>query len=180
MLRQAASAFFTGRYYKPLAEAEKRDFLLTLQQSPRPDPYVYSVAQFQLAYALLQHGKLETDGTEAETLLRESGFWGLGEHGWKTDPRALELGARSLFILAELQERRGEIALAEQTLRYRCEMCDVFFGQSGPTTQAATAEYRNFLSRHGPLGAAVVVDDDHPTVDFEFEGRQVGRHFLRT
>jgi hypothetical protein len=179
-LRQAASLFFPGRYYKPLAELEKRDFLLTLQQSLRPDPYVYSLAQFQLAFALLQHGKLETDGTEAETLLRESGFWGLGEHGWKTDPEAPVLGARSLFILAELQERRGEIALAEETLRYRCEKCDVFFGQSGPTTQAAIAEYRNFLSRHGPLGAAVVVDDDHPTVDFEFEGRQVGRHFIQT
>jgi hypothetical protein len=67
------------------------------------------------------------------------------------------LGARSLLLLSEFQELRGNFLLAEQILRDRCERCMVDFGPEDLVTQAAIADYNISTIRHGMLKAAVPV-----------------------
>ena len=77
--------------------------------------------------------------------------------------RPAVLGARSLLLLSEFQELRGDIMLAEETLRYRCARCTVDFGSEDLVTQAAMADFEISKLRHGMPGQAVPVRD-HPAV----------------
>jgi len=140
---------FSSRGNWSLAETQLRAFLFELRQPSDPDPYVYFRAQYKLARALMQQGRLSIHGVEAEQLLQETSRWGFGDPRYKVEPRAADLGADSLRHLASLQEHRGVIMQAEETLWYNCEMCTTCFGREHVATLIAIAGYEDFLLRYG-------------------------------
>jgi hypothetical protein len=83
-------------------------------------------------------------------------------------PRAPYLGAESLRLLAWLQEHRGAILEAEETLRYNCEMCVTCTGREHVATLTAIANYEDFLLRYGKVRAAMSVHN-HAGVNLEDE-----------
>jgi len=158
---------FSSRGNWSLAETQLRAFLSKLRQSSDPHPYLYFLAQNQLAWVLMEQGSF-IHSAEVEQLLQESSRWAFGDPKYMVEPRAPALGTESLRPLAWLQERRGAILQAEETLRYNCEMCTTCFGREYVATLIAIADYEGFLLRYGKVGAAMSVRD-HAGVNLEDE-----------
>lgn len=148
---------FFGRNRLSLAETQLRDFLCKPQRASDYDPFVHFLTQYHLAWVLQQQGKLEEHGEEAERLAQESASWCYGEGKFRFGQLPAVLGARSLLLLSEFQDLRGNFLLAEQILRDRCERCMVDFGSEDLVTQAAITDYNISIMRHGMLRAAVPV-----------------------
>jgi hypothetical protein len=146
---------FFGRNRLSLAETQLREFLCKPQRASDYDPFVHFLTQYHLAWVLQQRGKLQEHGAEAERLAQESASWCCGEGKSGFGRRPTVLGARSLLLLSELQELRGNIVLAEQILRDRCERCMVDFGSEDLVTQAAMADYSISTMRHDMLRAVM-------------------------
>jgi len=163
------SAFISSRDNWSLAETQVRAFLFKLRQQPSDsDPYVYFRTRYQLARVLILQGRLSIHGAEAEQLLQESSRWAFGDPRYTVELRAPVLGMESLRLLSWLQEHRGAILQAEETLRYNCEMCTTCFGREHVATLTAIAEYEDFLLHYGKVGAAMSVHD-HASVNLEDE-----------
>jgi hypothetical protein len=167
-LQLSAFTRFSNRGNWSLAETQLRAFLFKLPQSSDPDLYVYFGAQYQLAKVLMLQGRLSVHSTEAEQILQECSQFAFGDPRYMVEPRARHLGAKSLQLLAWLQERRGAILQAEEIFRYNCEMCTSCFGRESVVTLTAIADYEDFLLRYGKVGAAMPVRD-HAGVNLEDE-----------
>ena len=145
---------FFGRNRLFLAETQLRNFLFQSQQAPDHDPYIHFLTQYHLAWVLEQQGKLKSHGSEAERLARECVSWCYGEHNPMRGPLPAVLGARSLLLLSELQDLRGDFSQAEQTLQCRVKQCTADLGSEDLVTQAAAADYEISVLRHGMLQIA--------------------------
>jgi hypothetical protein len=146
-LQLSAFTRFSSRGNWSLAETQLRAFLFKLRQPSDLDPYVYFRAQYQLARVLMLRGRLSVHSTEVEQMLQECSRFAFGDP--MVEPRAPHLGAESLRLLAWLQERRGAILQAGETLGYNCEMCTTYLGREHVITLAGVAEYEDFLLRYG-------------------------------
>jgi hypothetical protein len=140
---------FSGRNNMSFAETQLRDFLFKLWQSSDPDPLVHFRAQYNLARVLAKQVRLGIYDAEAERLALESARWAFGDPRDMLEPREPSLGADSLRLLAWLQESRGAILLAEETLRYNYERCITCFGREHPVTQIVITQYEALLVHYG-------------------------------
>jgi hypothetical protein len=167
-LQLGAFTRLSNRGNWPLAETQLRAFLSKLQQPSDSDPYFSFRAQYQLARVLMLQGKLSVRSTEAEQMLQECSRFAFRGPRYMVEPPVPCLGAESLRLLASLQEHRGAILEAEETLQYNCEMCTTYFGRENVVTLTAIADYEGFLLRYGKVGAAMSVRD-HAGVNLEDE-----------